>query len=306
MIQYVIKLKPPTSPSKEFHPFDRNRRYMIQLQYNTFWLQNLCSSAIFIPTLLALFVLINFYQEWNYNANVILDNTNFNMTVYVLVAMGVLSFVLSFNITWVKCMKRFTKAISHLDDSDHKVKCVRKIKKRKHKIDASASDSFKRRRKREEQERRVVYAGETPRLSRKEFKLHVDHNQGQKNIKVKSDTDDVNGSDKCAKTLTKKSLKKNKIKKKHNNDNEPNILCTKDVEQQTRYLESKDQSNRTCHSPDRVKVGRICIGIIIVKLIVFSALIPFILHESTRPHHPYVYYKPAKNHTNIIKVSSHS
>ena len=104
----------------------RSRRYICALQYKTFWLQNFWSTIIFVPTLIAIFVLINFFREWNYSSNVILDNTDFNLVLFITIFMGIFSFLLSFKITWIKSIKFILRCISRLDDSrieDHYNKC---------------------------------------------------------------------------------------------------------------------------------------------------------------------------------------
>ena len=71
------------------------RRKMIDVQSKTFRNQSICSTAILGPAVIVAFVLVNYFPSNKYDAGVILDNVGFNLLVFSILAMGVVSLVLS-------------------------------------------------------------------------------------------------------------------------------------------------------------------------------------------------------------------
>ena len=70
---------------------------MIELQHATFWFQSVFSVAIFIPTLMSVGILVNFFPCFRYNPNIILGNTELNIILSTAIAMGILSLVFARN-----------------------------------------------------------------------------------------------------------------------------------------------------------------------------------------------------------------
>ena len=92
----------------------RNRHHMINLQSYTFRRQTLSSVLIIEPALVITFYLINYNPAWNYDAGVVLDNSDFNMLIGVIGFMGILSFLLSIKPNLTKIFKSTKK-----DDFPH-------------------------------------------------------------------------------------------------------------------------------------------------------------------------------------------
>ena len=87
---------------------------MINLQSYTFRRQTLSSVLIIEPALVITFYLINYNPAWNYDAGVVLDNSDFNMLIGVIGFMGILSFLLSIKPNLTKIFKSTKK-----DDFPH-------------------------------------------------------------------------------------------------------------------------------------------------------------------------------------------
>ena len=52
---------------------------MIDIQYYTFWWQNVSSSIIYVLALMSIGTLVNLNPSWAYDPNVILGNEDFNV-----------------------------------------------------------------------------------------------------------------------------------------------------------------------------------------------------------------------------------
>ena len=87
--------------------FNRNvHEKMIRLQKNTFHCQSLLALIIYIPSLLCMTIVVNYYPSWAYATNVIMTNLTFNVASAVIIVMGLISFGLSFEPDWVKMVIR--------------------------------------------------------------------------------------------------------------------------------------------------------------------------------------------------------
>ena len=75
---------------------------MIEVQHSTFWFQSVFSVAIFIPTLMSVGILVNFFPCFRYNPNIILGNTELNVILSTAIVMGILSLVFARNPGWLK------------------------------------------------------------------------------------------------------------------------------------------------------------------------------------------------------------
>ena len=74
---------------------------MIELQHSTFWFQSVFSVAIFIPTLMSVGILVNFFPCFRYDPNIILGNTELNIILSTAIVMGILSLVFARNPGWL-------------------------------------------------------------------------------------------------------------------------------------------------------------------------------------------------------------
>ena len=83
---------------------------MIELQYYTFWWQNVSSSVIYILALLSIGVLVNLNPSWAYDPNVILGNEDFNVFLITTIIMGVLSLVFAKDPSWLALVNSILKS----------------------------------------------------------------------------------------------------------------------------------------------------------------------------------------------------
>ena len=88
---------------------------MIKLQYTTFLWQNLCSTVVFVATLTGTAVLINCYPMWAYDPHIILKNTEFNITMFTTILLGLMSMIFSINPRWLSWTASCSKLISDLE-----------------------------------------------------------------------------------------------------------------------------------------------------------------------------------------------
>ena len=78
---------------------------MIKLQYYAFNRQTLSSVLILEPALALTFYLINYVPGYNYDAGVVLDNSDFNMLIGIIGGMGIISCLLSSKPNWTDLFK---------------------------------------------------------------------------------------------------------------------------------------------------------------------------------------------------------
>ena len=83
---------------------------MIELQYYTFWWQNVSSSIIYILALLSIGLLVNLNPSWAYDPNVILGNEDFNVFLITTIIMGVLSLVFAKDPSWLALVNSILKS----------------------------------------------------------------------------------------------------------------------------------------------------------------------------------------------------
>ena len=76
---------------------------MIKTQYDTFWSQNLSSFIIYVPLLIATSLVINNKPDWVYSQTVIFDNSEFNLTIGIVVFTGFASVLLAYKPDCIKC-----------------------------------------------------------------------------------------------------------------------------------------------------------------------------------------------------------
>ena len=99
------------------------RKKMILLQYKTFRLQTIWSVVVYIPSLIIMIYVINEKPGWAYDSNVIMSNLTFNVASSVIIIMGLVSLVLSFEPNWVTMLSKFshyltTYKVSETDDTE--------------------------------------------------------------------------------------------------------------------------------------------------------------------------------------------
>ena len=85
--------------------YSRNRNQMIKLQYYTFSRQTLSSALILEPSLALTYYLINYIPGYNYDAGVVLDNSDFNTLIWIIGGMGIISCLLSIKPNWTDLFK---------------------------------------------------------------------------------------------------------------------------------------------------------------------------------------------------------
>lgn len=73
---------------------------MVKLQYKTFLHQTICSVLVYVPALVFCLFTVSGNKEWAYDSNVILDNTEFNSLVAVIIFSGFLSLLLAIRPNW--------------------------------------------------------------------------------------------------------------------------------------------------------------------------------------------------------------
>lgn len=83
---------------------------MIDIQYYTFWWQNVSSSIIYILALMSIGILVNMNPSWAYDPNVILGNEDFNVFLITTIIMGVLSLAFAKNPSWLGLVKSMLKS----------------------------------------------------------------------------------------------------------------------------------------------------------------------------------------------------
>lgn len=238
---------------------------------------------------MAIFVLINFFREWNYSSNVILDNTDFNLVLFITIFMGILSFLLSFKITWIKSIKFILRCISRLDDSrieDHYNKCSFSIQENQSEKKSNVLPL-----------RRLAIQKRNARLKQNKQIRYI------KSLKqeVNAQTEKVNISSDNKSSVTfyrNPTYYKPPYTAKICSDE--NIDCSS-VNTTTRAWINSSQN-----CPDILVITRICGGIMFVSCTLALAISPILINHMMKPESPFIYYKPGcprlNNHTQIIKV----
>ena len=269
---------------------------MLRLQYKTFWLQNLWGTIIFVPMLLAVFILVNFYEAWNYSSNVILDNTEFNISIFIVIIMGGFSFLLSFKVTWVKALRYVSNCIGHLDDATIDEGYTRKDKSNK--STSVWTTQTLAARKKEEKTSRKVDAGITPRIPRKAIKrTGVTTLFLKENMVVPSPRQDICGSSASCECKAKLIYSNIPLKR--------SIKPCDSLEHSVTNFATYGRLRENSHL-DKTLLMRICGGIIFISVVFIMTITPMLIYHVAKPNSPYVYYKPdclnTANHTKIVKV----
>ena len=199
-------------------------------------------------------------------------------------------------------MMSFGKLLGCLDKADCSEKCDRKSGKKNSEFDAPESTHLERQRQCKQQEPIVPNGGGMAGFPTGSFKVHMNHHHGEGNAGAKIGDKERTQNDTCVKCLRTKNSTNNQNGKACDNVDQPTVLSKTYAVRQICGVQSKYRCSRMLHYPDRTKTGIICFGIFLVKIIICLALMPIIIHHMTWEPLLYVYYKPAVNHTNIIKV----
>ena len=101
-----------------FFAIYRNRHHMIDLQYYAFKWQTISSTFILEISLLITFYLINFVPSYNYESGVVLDNSDFNIMIWIIALIGLLTVFLCFQPSWIKLCKSLNEKVAKLDRLD--------------------------------------------------------------------------------------------------------------------------------------------------------------------------------------------
>ena len=101
-----------------FSAICRNRHHMIDLQYYAFKWQTISSTFILEISLLITFYLINFVPSYNYESGVVLDNSDFNIMIWIIASIGLLTVFLCFQPSWIKLCKSLNEKVARLDRLD--------------------------------------------------------------------------------------------------------------------------------------------------------------------------------------------
>ena len=88
---------------------------MIALQYKTFKYQTFFSVIFYIPALFVMIFIVNFRLGWSYDSNVIMSNLTFNFASAMIIYIGIVSLLLSFQPNWVVMMKNISKYFADLN-----------------------------------------------------------------------------------------------------------------------------------------------------------------------------------------------
>ena len=91
---------------------------MIDLQYYAFKWQTISSTIVLEISLLSTFYLINFIPTYNYDSGVVLDNSDFNIMIWIIASIGLLSVFLSLQPSWIKLRKSLNEKVAKLDRLD--------------------------------------------------------------------------------------------------------------------------------------------------------------------------------------------
>ena len=92
-----------------------NRHHLIRLQYTTFRRQSISSTVVLGIALIVTFYLVNFSVSYNYDSGVILDNSDFNMLIWIIAGIGGFSVFLSIKPSWIKLFMSLNEKVTKLD-----------------------------------------------------------------------------------------------------------------------------------------------------------------------------------------------
>ena len=95
--------------------FFSNRHHLIRLQYSTFRRQSISSTVVLGIALIVTFYLVNFSVSYNYDSGVILDNSDFNMLIWIIAGIGGFSVFLSIKPSWIKLFMSLNEKVTKLD-----------------------------------------------------------------------------------------------------------------------------------------------------------------------------------------------
>ena len=95
----------------------RTQQNQIDKQYLTFWYQTIASCAIYVPTLISIFLIINFdttgfmEEQWKCDTHIVFDSVEFKLHVLEIALMGFISLILSYNPNFLAGFESFVRNI---------------------------------------------------------------------------------------------------------------------------------------------------------------------------------------------------
>ena len=84
---------------------DALRPKIVRKQYETFRRQTFAAVLVYVPSLLAMLLLVNTSEKWTYDPNVILGNLDFDLAMASVLVSAFISMVLCVKVTWTKTFK---------------------------------------------------------------------------------------------------------------------------------------------------------------------------------------------------------
>ena len=101
-----------------FYSF-RTQQNQIDRQYLTFWYQSIASVAIYVPTLIIIFMIINFdttgiMEQWKCDSSIVIDNYEFTLRIFKVISMGFISLVLSCSPNFLSGFESLVKRIGKI------------------------------------------------------------------------------------------------------------------------------------------------------------------------------------------------
>ena len=101
-----------------FYSF-RTQQNQIDRQYLTFWYQSIASVAIYVPTLIIIFMIINFdttgiMEQWKCDSSIVIDNYEFTLRIVKVISMGFISLVLSCSPNFLSGFESLVKRIGKI------------------------------------------------------------------------------------------------------------------------------------------------------------------------------------------------
>ena len=101
-----------------FHSFSTQQN-QIDRQYLTFWYQTIASVVIYVPTLIIIFIIINFdttgfMEQWKCDSQIIFDNYEFKLYILQVISMGFISLILSYSPNFLSGFESLVKRVGQI------------------------------------------------------------------------------------------------------------------------------------------------------------------------------------------------
>ena len=101
-----------------FYSF-RTQQNQIDRQYLTFGYQTIASVVIYVPTLITIFIIINFdttgfMEQWKCSPHIVFDNYQFILCIVKVISMGFISLVLSYSPNFLAGVESLVRKIGQI------------------------------------------------------------------------------------------------------------------------------------------------------------------------------------------------